>query len=71
MRATALQALNVLFQSPIITVKALSSGIGKAYNTADHLIEQFIKAGILQEADKKRRGKCYRFDAYLNLLEKD
>ncbi len=71
MRTTALQVLNVLFQSPIISVKALSIGIGKAYNTADHLIEQFIEAGILRETEEKRRGKCYHFEAYLALLERD
>lgn len=71
MRATALQALDVLFRSPIITVRALSEGIAKAYNTADHLIQQFIKAGVLCEAEEKRRGQCYRFEAYLHLLERD
>lgn len=70
-RATALQALEVLFRSPIITVRALSEGIGKAYNTADHLIQQFMKAGVLREMEKKPRGQCYRFEAYLTLLERD
>lgn len=71
MRVTALQALRVFFQYPIITVKVLSENLGKAYNTADHLIKQFTKAGILQEAEEKRRGKNYCFKAYFNLLERD
>lgn len=51
-------------------MRALSEEIGKAYNTADHLIQQFIKADILEESEEKHRGRCYRFEAYLRLLEK-
>lgn len=55
----------------------MSIGIGKAYNTADHLIEQFIKAGILQEIKEKRRGQFFLMgqpwiapNAYYHLLQK-
>ncbi|WP_168463905.1 Fic family protein [Wolbachia endosymbiont of Ctenocephalides felis wCfeT] len=71
-RETALQALNILFQLPIINIKELSKKLNKAYNTVNNLILQFIEARILvEDDDNKKRNKLYRFEPYLELLEQD
>ncbi|MBD0392047.1 Fic family protein [Wolbachia endosymbiont of Pentalonia nigronervosa] len=71
-REIALQALNVLFQLPIINIKELSKKLNKAYNTANNLVLQFVKVRILVEDDNnKNRNKLYRFEPYLELLEQD
>ncbi|MGL9718289.1 MAG: Fic family protein [Wolbachia sp.] len=69
-RDTALQALNILFQFPVINVRELSKRLNKAYNTVNNLIIQFVKVKILvEDDDNKKRNKLYRFEAYLELLE--
>ncbi|WP_250296598.1 Fic family protein [Wolbachia endosymbiont of Oedothorax gibbosus] len=69
-RDTALQALNILFQLPVINVRELSKRLNKAYNTINNLILQFVEAKILvEDSNNKKRNKFYRFEAYLELLE--
>lgn len=69
-RYTALQALSVLFQLPIINIQELSKRLNKAYNTINNLILQFVEAKILvEDSNNKKRNKLYRFEAYLELLE--
>jgi Fic family protein len=71
MRDTALSTVNILFSHPVISITELSAGIGKAYNTAHHILKQFIDLGILSENNAQRRNKTYRFEPYLALLEKE
>lgn len=71
MRETALSGLNILFQMPIMGIKEMSLGIGKAYNTAHNIIMHFMDLGIVSENNDQKRNKLYRFDPYLKLLEKE
>jgi Fic family protein len=71
MRETALSGLNILFQMPIMGIKEMSLGIGKAYNTAHNIIMHFMDLGIVSENKEQKRNKLYRFDPYLKLLEKE
>ena len=64
-------ALMILFQSPIISVTELAKQLKKSYNTASTLIQQFVALGVLYEMTEQKRNKLYRFEAYLNLLEKE
>ncbi|APR98676.1 Fic family protein [Wolbachia endosymbiont of Folsomia candida] len=69
-RDIALQALNILFQLPIINIKELSERLDKAYNTVNNLILQFVEANVLvEDRNNKKRNKLYKFEAYLELLE--
>lgn len=67
----SLQALNLLFQFPVINAMQLSKHINKSYNTANTIIQRFMQAGILVINKSQQRNKLYRFDRYLNLLEKE
>lgn len=69
---TAQQALNILFESPVITATDLSERVGKSYNTANNLIEQFVNTGILVPSNKEQqRNKRYIFESYLRVLEEE
>ena len=68
---TALAALNVFFQTPVITVNELCQRIDKSYNTAHKNILQFIECGLVSENTQQKRNKLYQFDPYLKLLEKE
>jgi Fic family protein len=68
----AASALTILFQFPIISATELSIHIDKSYNTANNLIKQFIKSGILiPNKNQQQRNKTYIFEAYLHILEKE
>jgi len=71
MRETALSALEILFAQPIISVAEMAQKLGKAYNTAQNILNGFIKHKLVSETIIHKRNKLYRFKAYLDLLEKE
>lgn len=71
MRDTAMVALTFLFMQPITRVSEMSHHLGKAYNTINSILKQFIELGLVSENVINKRNKLYRFDSYLSLLEKD
>jgi Fic family protein len=71
-RETTLLALSGFFKTPVFTVAHLSNVLGKAYNTADSIITHCIRAGFIVEChDQKRRAALYKFEPYIQLLEKE
>lgn len=71
MRDTAHVVLKSLFQIPVFSINQISSATEKSYNTISSIITHFIDLGWVIALDKKKRNKIYRFDIYLQLLEKD
>lgn len=67
----ALNTLTILFGSPVISINALATQLTKSYNTASNLINIFVECGILQETTEQKRNKLYRFQSYLDVLEKE
>ncbi len=70
MRQTALNVLEIIFEFPIINVQELRKRLGKAYNTAEHLIQQFLNCEILFQGNQQKRNKIYHFNPYLQLILK-
>jgi len=70
-KETIIQALNHLFEQPVIGISQLSEAMNIAYNTASTIIKQYLALNILVANNQQKRNKTYRFDAYLKLLEKD
>ncbi len=68
---TRLQALAVLFKFPIISINELAAQIDIAYNTASQIISEFVEENILVESTKQKRGKLFRFQRYLDILERE
>jgi len=71
MRDTAAMVLNYLFSQPITGIAEISKLKGKAYNTVSNALKQFVKLKIVSENVIHKRNKVYRFELYLDLLEKE
>ncbi len=66
-----LKALTILFKFPIISIKELATQLGVAYNTASKIIADFVQENILVESTKQKRGKLFKFEQYLDILEQE
>lgn len=64
----ARSALNLLYRKPIITAADLTHGLPVSSPTAQSLIKDLLKLGILQEISGQERGRVYAFDRYLSLF---
>ena len=71
MRETAQQALMILLQNPIIGISELGKKLSKTYNTAQRVIELFLEMGMISEIGGQARNRCYQFDSYLAVLERE
>lgn len=68
---TATDILAYLFKQPICGIAEISKTLGKAYNTINKIIQLMLKADLVSELPISQREKVYRFDKYLQLLEKE
>jgi Fic family protein len=68
---TALEILHSLFQMPIFDISEISKATGRTYNTVNKIVGQFSALGLVAELKSNIRSKIFRFDSYLNLLEKE
>jgi Fic family protein len=71
MRGSAGEILNLLFSRPVAGVAEMSKTLGKSYNTVDKILKEFVTMGFVSETIVHKRNKLYRFEAYLELLEKE
>ncbi|HVH11963.1 MAG TPA: Fic family protein [Longimicrobium sp.] len=63
--------LDFLYQQPIVNVRSAERHLGCTYATANKLVEQFTRAGILHEVTGARRNRLYRYTDYLSLFHPD
>jgi len=61
--------LQFLFQQPIIEAKDISKGLNVATSTANRLIFQYEKAGILVKLTDISRNRKYIFKEYLDIFQ--
>lgn len=71
MRDTALAILDCFFAQPITTTAEISKITNKAYNTVQNILKHLVSLNIISEKITHKRNKLYKFDQYINLLEKD
>jgi Fic family protein len=64
----ARQALNVLYRTPIVSAADLEKGLQISTPTANALIRELIRGGVLVEMTGQQRGRVYVFDRYFNLF---
>jgi Fic family protein len=64
----ARQALNFLYQQPVVTAADLEKALGVTHPTANALLKDFIRLGILKETTGAERHRVYIFHAYLKLF---
>ena len=60
--------LHYLFKRPNVHVKQVAQIIGGSYKTANDLVMEFVKAGILVEMTGQTRNRIFVFQAYVDLF---
>lgn len=66
--APARQALNLLYRKPIISAADMEQELAVTTPTANTLIRDLMKLGILVEITGQQRGRVYAFSRYLRLF---
>jgi len=66
-----MDAVPVLFQYPVITVKELETQMQVSYASARKIIADFMRLGFLVEAGEHKRDRLFVFKPYMDLLEKE
>lgn len=65
---TARAALNVLYKTPLVSSADLERALEISTPTANTLIRELIRVGVLEEITGQRRGRIYAFNRYLKLF---
>lgn len=66
--ATARKALHLLYRKPVVTAGQLVVALGISTPTANVLIREFERLGLLRENTGRQKGRVYVFDRYLSLF---
>lgn len=66
--ANARNLLNVLYRKPVVSASAIETALSVSTPTANALIRDFERLGLLKEISGQLRGRTYAFDRYLNLF---
>lgn len=61
-------ALNLLYQQPLVTAADLQRRLGVSAPTAQALLKDLIRLGILTELTGQMRDRVYAFETYLGLF---
>jgi Fic family protein len=64
----ALLMLNVLYRKPVVCAADIETALSVSTPTANALIRDFERLGILKEITGQRRGRSFIFDRYLRLF---
>lgn len=65
---TARAALNLLYRNPVVSANDLSTGLEISTPTANALIRDFERLGILRESTGRQKGRLFVFDRYFRLF---
>jgi len=65
----ALRLLEELYFRPIISVQTAVGITGLAYGNANHLVKQFIRAGLLKEMTGRKRHRRFMYKPYLDMFK--
>lgn len=64
----ARHALNVLYRKPMLTAASLERELNLSHPTANALLRDFMRLGLLKEVTGAARNRLYVFEAYLELF---
>jgi len=64
-----LRLLDLLFQRPLVHVQLVSQLLGVTFPTANKLVGQLERSGVMTETTGGQRNRRYRYDSYLTLLD--
>lgn len=63
------QAVDVIFERPILSIRQLEAAMGVPYRTAQRYIEKMELLGILREMTGRARNRLYQADEVLSAIE--
>lgn len=63
-----LRVLEMLFESPILSVKTVQDFLNVTYPSANNLVQRFVDAEILTEMTGKERYRLYQYNHYIGLF---
>jgi Fic family protein len=69
--ANGLKVLESLYSHPIINVKMIVELTGNSYQTANNLMQKFVRHGLLTEMTGQQRNRLFRYDAYIRLFTEE
>ncbi len=61
-------ALHMLYRQPIVTAKMLAEALDVSSPTAQSLVRDLERLGILKEQTGQQRGRIYVFESYFTLF---
>jgi Fic family protein len=64
-----LRLLDYLYEQPIVSVRMVERHLKVSFVTANKLVEQFVKLGILKETTGGLRNRRYSYFSYLAFFE--
>ncbi len=68
--ARLLQAVDLLFERPVIRTRQIEAALGVNFSTAQRYMDRLQAAGIVREVTGKARNRIYCADEILNVLDK-
>lgn len=68
-REKALKLMLLMYEQPVVNIKLVSKVLEAQVNTATHLIEDFVKHGILSELTGYRRNRLFIFEKFVSIYE--
>ncbi len=66
--ANARHTLELLYRMPAVSVGEIATHLEVTYATANRLVADFVKAGVLVQASEKERNRIFVFREYLDLF---
>ena len=66
-----LRLLDFLYQQPVVSVGLVTRELAVSNPTANNLVNQFDKAGLLIEMTGRHRNRLFSYGSYLSLFEDD
>lgn len=67
--ARLLQAVDILFAQPVLTVRQMEATLGVNFSTAQRYVSQLEGEGLLREITRQTRNRVYRADEVLSVIE--
>ncbi len=67
--STPLKVLDQLYRLPVTFPRSLAKEQNVSYPTANGIIQQLEKAGILKEVSGQRRNRVFFYDKYMSLFD--
>jgi Fic family protein len=64
-----MQAVDVLFERPILSIRQLEAALDISYRSAQRYIEKLERLGVVREMTGRARNRLYQADAILRALE--